>query len=260
VQPVVLDAGGAWFEGDGQPVTGTVCGVFRLAAYLRLDGRILAVCGPGVAPGPLHLRLDRLPPLARGQRVRRTAGRVEVVGPATSRLSIDESCLPRWAPRPVDPAALRRRRAPLPPAGTAAAAGLPPRLVEAAARLLSDGELTALAQLVGGRGPGLTPAGDDLLAGALVAHAALHPDAEAGRRAAVAAARTNDVAAAFLGWAARGQCIQPVHEVLGAMADCDPAGEAAARTRLHQVGASSGAALLLGLDLALMAEAVRSAC
>ena len=235
MRPVAVDAGGAWFEDDGERVTGVVCGVFRLAAYVRVGRRILALCGPGVAPGPLHLRLDRLPPLAVGRR-----------------LTIDVAGLRRWAPRPVDPAALRRRRASGPAKGAVAAAGLPRTLVEAAAGLLSGGDLTALAELVGGRGPGLTPAGDDLLAGALLAHAALHPDATSCRQAAAAAARTNDVAAAFLRWAAAGQCIQPAHDVLEAVAAGDRSGEAAARTRLHRVGASSGAALLLGLDLALL--------
>lgn len=246
-----------------------MCGVFRLAAYLRFGDRILALCGPGVEPGPLHLRLDRLPPLAVGQVARRTAGRlvVDMVTPAgPERLSVDLGRAPRWEPPVVDAAALRRAaasRTPGPrPHDLAAVAGLPGALVDAAAdELAGTGDLVALARLVGGLGPGLTPAGDDLLAGVLVADAALHPQAGAARHdaAVTAAARTNDVAAAFLRWAAAGQCIRPVHDVLLAVAAGDSGGEVAARHRVGRIGASSGAALLLGLDLALAAGASRPA-
>jgi hypothetical protein len=266
-EPVVLDAGDAWFEAGERPTSGTVCGVFRRAAYLRASGRILAICGPGVAAGPLHLRLDRLPALHPGQPVTLGPGRLHV-GPgaglsgAAAAVSLDLRSVARWAPGPVDPAALAQAaaRAGDPAAGRRVVdVGLPGAMLKAAARRLRAGDLTGVAHLVGGRGPGLTPAGDDLLAGALVADAALRPGAAGARRRAAAAAPTTDVAAAFLRWAAEGQCIQPVHDVIGAMAAADRAGEGAARARLAEVGASSGAALLLGLDLALGGASTPSA-
>ena len=263
--PVVLDAGGAWFEAGVGPAGGSVCGVFRLAAYLRVGGRILALCGPTVAAGPLHLRLDRLPVLCVGQPVVLEGGRL-AVGPGrgpsgAEALSLDLRSAPRWAPRPVDPAALLEaaaRAGHLPADGRAAGVDLPGPVVEGAGRMLLDGDLTGLARLVGGRGPGLTPAGDDLLAGALVADAAIRPEAAGERRRAAAASPTTDVAAAFLRWAAGGLCIQPVHDILDAMAAGDRAREDEARTRLVGIGASSGAALLLGLDLAVGAALPRS--
>jgi Protein of unknown function (DUF2877) len=114
-------------------------------------------------------------------------------------------------------------------------------------------DLVALARLVGGRGPGLTPAGDDFLAGVLVIDALLHPGESTARRAAVEAVTTTDVAAAFLRWAALGQCIQALHDVVAAIATGQSAHEAVARAGLRATGASSGQALLLGLDVALSA-------
>ncbi len=120
-----------------------------------------------------------------------------------------------------------------------------------ARELVARRDLVGLARLVGGRGPGLTPAGDDLLAGVLVIDALLHPDQDADRQEAAKTSATTDVAAAFLHWAAQGQCIAPFHAVVAAIAAGRPDQESAARAALLTIGASSGEALLLGLDLAL---------
>jgi hypothetical protein len=245
----VIDAGDAWFE-QAAPAVGAVCGAFRRAAYLRLDGRILAVCDAQVAPGPLHLRLDRLPDLAVGRPVQLGGGRLSV-GPWSVAVEDDR----RWTPRPVDPQALRQALALRPRHGAGqptvvAEAGLAQPILDRIPALLQDGDLVSVAHLVGGRGAGLTPAGDDLLAGVLVAHAALDPAGAHLRRAAAAASQTSDVAAAFLRWAAAGQCILPVHRVLEAIAAGDHGSEAAARQELRRIGATSGSALLLGIDLA----------
>jgi hypothetical protein len=77
--------------------------------------------------------------------------------------------------------------------------------------------------------------------------ALLGPAAEPALLAAAAASRTNDVAAAFLHWAARGQSLQPAHDVLGAASKgaCEAARRAA--RVLGAVGHTSGADLCLGL-------------
>ena len=106
-------------------------------------------------------------------------------------------------------------------------------------------ELGEWAARLGGRGPGLTPEGDDVLAGMLLAvRAARGPAAEPGLRAVAASVRTTEPAAAFLAWAARGQCIEPAHDWLTA---ADGAARLRAERRLRAVGASSGAALVRGL-------------
>jgi hypothetical protein len=91
-----------------------------------------------------------------------------------------------------------------------------------------------------GRGPGLTPLGDDLLAGLLVTlsacgSAAFEPAAAAVR--AHAPARTTFVSAALLHHAARGECVPE----LAAFLDGGPV------EALLRVGDTSGAGLAHGV-------------
>jgi Protein of unknown function (DUF2877) len=244
-----LDAGAAWFSGDADVSRGKVCGVFGRACYLRFGDRLLALCRADVASGPLHLRIPALPALTVGDAVVSAPGRLRVPS-VTIHIPPDR----RWAPDPVtigDLLGKARSRAEVRWSGPSHT-GLD-GIVEPARELLARGDLVGLARLVGGRGPGLTPAGDDLLAGVLVIDALLHPDEDAARQAAAHASPTTDVAAAFLRWAVRGQCIAPFHAVMTAMAAGLPDQESAARAALMMTGASSGEALLLGLDLALAA-------
>ncbi len=103
-----------------------------------------------------------------------------------------------------------------------------------------------------GLGPGLTPAGDDVLAGALVTLvAAADPRAVALRAGVRAAApqRTTAVSAALLRHAGRGECGPELADLLRALAGAaDPV---VALGRLCAVGHSSGAALAWGVLLAL---------
>ncbi len=118
----------------------------------------------------------------------------------------------------------------------------PLTLVEAPARLL-------------GRGPGLTPEGDDVLAGAaaglhaLGPAAGLSPDAVAALVAPLhppdARARTGALSATLLGLAAAGGAApEPVHRLLG------PGDREGALADLRRLGASTGAAVASGIALA----------
>ncbi|MGH3400133.1 MAG: DUF2877 domain-containing protein, partial [Streptosporangiaceae bacterium] len=132
------------------------------------------------------------------------------------------------------------------PAALAAccAAGDGPGAVEAARRLI-------------GLGPGLTPSGDDMLAGLLLALRLLG-GATAGARAVWLAdqlaatvtrharERTTPVSAALLHCAARGQGSAEVGRVLRALGGLEPA--AAAVARLLAIGHTSGADLAWGLS------------
>ena len=239
-----LDVGDAWFEADDErPVDGSICGVFSRAFYLRFGDHILALCRADVASGPLHLRLATLPSVGLGDRVVFEAGRLQV-GSMTVALRADR----RWGPQPVSVAALTTAVGLRHPSELPGDPGIGPLR-----DLVAGRDLVALARLVGGRGPGLTPAGDDFLAGVLVIDALLHPHEAAARHAAVEAVATTDLATAFLRWAALGQCIQPLHEVVSAIAANQPARKVEARAGLRATGASSGQALLLGLDVALSA-------
>jgi Protein of unknown function (DUF2877) len=137
------------------------------------------------------------------------------------------------------------------------------RFVGVLARACSDYDASvgAAAGLLG-RGPGLTPAGDDLLAGFLVGTAALGLDAAALRQAiaVLAPARTTALSAALLWHAARGECIDElaaVAAVLTSQQRHGPEHAGRAARRLVSVGHSSGAALALGLMTAAEAALAR---
>ncbi|MEK6439354.1 oxamate carbamoyltransferase subunit AllH family protein [Pseudonocardia sp. T1-2H] len=204
------------------PGVGRVVGVHRKALYLEFPAGLCAVTSCAAPPGPLHLRCTVLPPARCGHPVR-ADGRV--LRGETWALGLTA---PGWTGRLPPPAALGEVSTPR--------------------------EIAAVVPVLGGRGPGLTPEGDDLLAGLiLVARAGGGPAVEAELVALAHSVPTNSIASAFLLWAARGQCIGPAHDVLGDLAGTrrDPG----AASRLTAVGSSSGAALLAGLRLAASAGA-----
>ena len=92
-----------------------------------------------------------------------------------------------------------------------------------------------------GRGPGLTPSGDDALVGVLYA---LHKTGSAYPLAQAVSAltdRTNVISAIFLSAAAQGEIFSALEEVFGPRAP-------AAAVALSRCGASSGQAVLAGLS------------
>jgi hypothetical protein len=111
----------------------------------------------------------------------------------------------------------------------------------------------AVARLLG-RGPGLTPTGDDVLAGALVSLNALGAPTAGSLAAAVAASApdaTTTVSVALLRHAARGECIPQLADMLEAVAHGTDSGAASPLPRaagaLLAVGHCSGAGLLHGV-------------
>ena len=217
-----------------RPCRGTVVAVYRRAAYLRLDGEIVALVDASVAPGPLHVRCEVLPPLRVGQPV---AGDGTRLAGGHWALRVDG---PVWRGALPDPESL------------AALVRAPGRRRPRIEDLVRAGRLEELAARVGGRGPGLTPSGDDLLAGVLVVARLVGGSAAGPRLDAIAAGvATTEIARACLAWAARGQCIAPVHDWLAALASGRPGELAAAHRSLVAVGASSGAHLAAGLALAV---------
>ncbi|MHA6782432.1 oxamate carbamoyltransferase subunit AllH family protein [Pseudonocardia saturnea] len=222
-----LDVGLGVREVLAAPSHGVVVGVYRVAAYLRFPAGLVALTS-GLAPrGPLHLRVAVLPELRAGERV---SGDGTTLRGTTWSASL---AAPTWT------GALPTGSHTPPGGGTQLRTCVPPRGPVC--------ELYELAARLGGRGSGLTPEGDDVLAGALLAVRAAHgPTGEPGLRDVAASVRTTEVAAAFLAWAARGQCIEPAHDWLLAP---DTSARDRAERRLLAIGASSGAALLAGLRL-----------
>ena len=111
-----------------------------------------------------------------------------------------------------------------------------------------------------GAGPGLTPSGDDVLAGALVAARAVgHPDLDRLRtatREALRVRRTTAVSRGLLTHALDGWATPELADYVEAVCGGDPE---PARSRLLGVGHSSGAALLDGVHSVVDADTVRRA-
>jgi hypothetical protein len=138
--------------------------------------------------------------------------------------------------------------------GLAATALSPPRAAVAAlVGALRSGDPAArrrAAHDLVGRGPGLTPEGDDLLAGAAaVAAAAGDPLPLPPRLRAL----TTPLSATLLELAAAGAAARPVHALL----DLDEADWHTALRALERLGASSGRAIALGAGAAAAALGAR---
>jgi hypothetical protein len=199
------------------------------ALYVDLDGDVLGLLSATATRVPCGLwsRLPDLSGLARRE-VRVSGGRL-VVGDVPVRISrLADVRVP-----PLDPRTWGE-----------------PRPTEAGLDLPADGRLSPadVARLVG-RGPGLTPLGDDVLAGWLVTRAAAGaPDptvADAVRRLRT---RTTSLSATLLDCALRGEALPELRSWLVALGT--PAEQPAAEA-LQGVGATSGTGLLTGATLAL---------
>jgi hypothetical protein len=243
----------------GPPRRATVVATTSQAAYLVVDDEaetMISLVTPTAVRVPCALVLDaKQPPAMPTAGTIATVGNgMVVVGGATFRVT-------RWwrPPRPrglgaVPPAKLASAvlwltgsvADPLDTTGQAAVVEL--------VRALGTGEPVdpAVGRLLG-RGPGLTPTGDDVLAGALVCLSALGAPAAATLGAAVAQAApaaTTTVSVALLRHAVRGECIPQLADLLDAIAG-DESGLPRAAGGLLAVGHCSGAGLLHGVLVAL---------
>lgn len=143
------------------------------------------------------------------------------------------------------------------PAGSSS---LPPRILQAAEQnipLLLAGlaenntaKISEAARKLAGLGPGLTPAGDDLLLGAMYGLWATRPAPQAAQlsegMAAIASERTHALSAAWLAAGARGEAAAPWHQLVDAIATQDQAALQAAVMRILPTGHTSGADALAG--------------
>ncbi len=238
------------------PGPGVVLATYRRAAYLRLPAGVVALVGPDVPPGPLWITgvLGTGPHALShpGDPVLAGDGWLDVAG---TRLPLGDT--PTWRgplPQPADLcAALLLARDVLSAAPPSSLLNEPWRsTLHRAEKTVRRGGLLEATEILGGLGPGLTPAGDDVLAGILLAHRALAgAGVEDGLLAIARSAVTTDLSRALLAWAARGQAVEPVHDLLAALATGDRPAAVMAMERVANLGASSGADLLLGLRLGL---------
>lgn len=230
--------------------SGSILAWFPRACYLNLPEGIATLVTPDVSPGPIHAVVDSmLPRLEPGTPVAVAGGHVQIGG---HRVDLSEART--WRGELPDPR--RIVEAAHPTARIAeAAAGSSSLLVDPyrgraseALELLRKGNLHGAAELLVGLGPGLTPAGDDALAGALFAASAAGSRTRSLLDGVARVGHTGPVPRSFLRWAARGQALLPAHDLLAAAASGD---EAKARNRaekMAEIGETSGADFLLGLS------------
>ncbi len=142
----------------------------------------------------------------------------------------------------------------------AASSPLPARILQAAEQNIpmlfaglhqqDDPMLRQAAKKLAGLGPGLTPAGDDLLLGAMYGLWATQPSAAAKQTAeaiaAIATERTHALSAAWLAAGARGEAAAPWHQLFDAIVVNDRAALTAAVMRILPTGHTSGADALAG--------------
>jgi Protein of unknown function (DUF2877) len=264
-------------------VGGRVLGAAATAAWVDLDGFVVAVTTREVPLLPNAVALGAgsgalaRPGLAPGTPAHVVPGRIEL-GPL--HITWDPAAPPAWDPTVPVPAAAGRedvarrgtalrealatalgavddRRDPLSGLGDpGGAAGL--ELLFRAVRERDPEPAAAAARELLGRGPGLTPEGDDLLAAVAGTLAVLGPAAgwdQSVLAATVAAlvaparARTTALSATLLELAAGGRLAEPA----GRLLDLGPGGEAAwpaALARLERLGHGSGRAYAAGIAAA----------
>ena len=222
---------------------GRVAGVFDGGFYVSGPSQsVFAVLGPQFWPGPLHLVVEEMPVLpARHDSVTVSGG---VLAAGRARVRVDPNR--RWAPR------LPARLNVSPEAWHALADRVDPDLDPVWGEVTGDvrrGDVAAAFSRLQGRGAGLTPSGDDMLAGVLLV-CAINPGWRGALDRLARSARTTALSCAYLRWAAAGQSIQPAHTLLDAAAAGDREAMGRAARSLAAVGATSGRALVAGVVLA----------
>ena len=238
-----------------------VMAVFSRAVYLRplhstdQQGPMCVLTPLDVPSGPLHARVHELPRFHPGQEVLCDDGWLHS---AHQRVELPRM---QWVPPPVDRLLARRRQAAqllrkvLPRREVRDLAGA---VVDVAGTVTDRGLGAGLAVLAG-RGAGLTPAGDDCSAGIMLVTALLHRDgmdtySPQDLSDLVIGYDSNDIARAFIGAAAQGECIEPLHLLLSACADGDRRAAMRHSSVLASVGHTSGLDVaygaLVGLELA----------
>jgi hypothetical protein len=226
---------------------GTVLAVFDRAVYLTPTGGDLLVVhdvGHGTTPTSVQIDVGRLGgwPCRPGDRAAGRVGHLRLGG-----LVVDLRHTPAWRPgAPVPPTC-----APSPSATMTA--GCRPDLLAHARAVLSGAPLRDLV----GRGPGLTPAGDDALVGMLaVLHRATPPECAAPVLARLQRAlpplldRTTPISAHYVRLALRGAFTEHLTAVVDALAAGGEPSDGQLE-RLLATGATSGADALAGVVAAL---------
>jgi hypothetical protein len=221
---------------------GVVALVLGRGAYVRLGNHWLFTAQPEVPFGPLSLAVVELQwdELRPGQAVHAEPGVLLLGDQHVSLERLRERRTP-VATRPV------RRGAAITVAAVAAAVGVagpPPRTLAPGLLALRRGRIRDGVRRLAGRGEGLTPAGDDVLAGYAAWRHSIGAPAPV---TALAADRSSPIGRAYLRCAERGELPDAGAAVLAALHAGDPRAAATAALELRAWGTSSGSALLWGM-------------
>lgn len=233
----------------------------RGALYIESPGGVLALVGPDVPAGAIHLVLDGAPPRGQPGSPALWLGQVlQVAGSVIELTGVRE-----WRGGLPDPnrlwAAAELLGSVVTVAGEQSSLLRPPFSVQVkdVAAMLAEARLAGALDRLAGLGPGLTPAGDDAAAGLLFLERAVGgPAAEPRLVALVRRMRVGPISQGLLNWVARGQTVSPAHELLAAAADRNQLSAQEAARRIVRLGASSGSDFLLGLQWGLEAFAGRA--
>jgi len=257
-----------------------VIATFARSCYLAFDGRIVAVVSAELHNGPLNLVVTPVPPFSRlpiGAPASSTAHRVQVADaweivldgatawdPVLGR--IDRAAHDTLhnhlqtltdliaAEAPVGGLArvsVERTGGILTPLERSAALGLTDLF--SGLRQADRSQVARGARTLAGLGPGLTPSGDDILVGCLLALTALpHMDGGSVREAIARSARhrTTQISAAYLDAAARREASEAWHRLVAAMSTSDAVRVVGAAREVLVVGETSGSDMLGGFVLA----------
>jgi len=262
-----------------EPHRGNVLATFDRSCYLDMDGQIIALVAPALLNGPLNLVVDmdawqdRVAPgavAASTDHALRIEGGIEI---GLHDAVVWDATLQAW---PEEQLPTLRRHFPTlrrlldreaPEGGLARAVSRPnasttalERRAEAAivelARGLQRRDAILVSRAAGalaGMGPGLTPSGDDVLVGGLLAFALHADDSRVMRQAIISAVRdrTTRISMAYLEAAARGEASESWHRLVAALASHEAERIAIAARGVMAFGETSGSDMLAGFLLTL---------
>lgn len=262
---------------DGQPRQARLLARFRRAIDLTLDGTIIALITPEVAIGPFHIEVTPLPklraaaplPILWYQRVLHIdtwafrftdKTRIWEPQPDWGKMRIGRrqqtfflQTLRDFRPGQRDMSTLT----------TTGGCLLPGETQSSLIAAITHEDLAIIRQeaaSLSGRGPGLTPSGDDYLAGLMLALWAIHNPSYRRITETIyhaAEGRTNQISLAFLRAAARGQMDERWQDLLKSLSPCaetDRDWRTAIKrhlTSIYTFGATSGQDTLSGFAAGL---------
>ena len=235
----------AMFAGPGarrvlvRGARGEVECVLAQGTYVRLGAEWLGLAGPRAPFGPLTLVVRGRLHLRPGAPALVTGCRL-VLGECTISLERMRDRRPIAIDRPQSPSAIRAAVAATATVLPTAPAPLRPGLAALAEARIEDAVI-----LLAGRGDGLTPAGDDVLAGYAAARLAVGMPVALSP---AAAARSSPLGLAYLRCAERGELPDVAALLLGSLCRGSPTAARAALGPLMAWGASSGTALAWGMN------------